>query len=266
MLLTPYDFLHRTQYVHARETFARLLDLGVVPVVNENDTVADDEIRFGDNDRIAALVANLIRADVLVMLTDTAGLFTADPRLDGEASLIEQIAAVDEALDAAVGGAGSARGSGGMATKLAAARIAAWSGVRAVIAAADAPGVVTDAIAGRGVGTEVAAASRAAHEPQALDRVRGRCVRPGRRRRRRPPRARVRRTVAARRRCARRRGRVRGRERGRGRRRVGPGVRQGPRHDGRGRGPRRRRAPDRRPARRARPTEVIHRDDLVVLQ
>ena len=84
----------------------RLLDLGVVPVVNENDTVADDEIRFGDNDRIAALVANLIRADVLVMLTDTAGLFTADPRLDGEASLIEQIAAVDEALDAAVGGAG----------------------------------------------------------------------------------------------------------------------------------------------------------------
>ena len=157
VLLTPYDFLHRTQYVHARETFTRLLDMGVVPVVNENDTVADDEIRFGDNDRIAALVANLIRADVLVILTDTAGLFTADPRLDVEASLIEQIAAVDEALDAAVGGAGSARGSGGMATKLAAARIAAWSGVRAVIAAAGAPGVITDAIAGRGVGTEVAA-------------------------------------------------------------------------------------------------------------
>jgi glutamate 5-kinase len=157
VLLTPYDFLHRTQYVHARETFSRLLDLGVVPVVNENDTVADDEIRFGDNDRIAALVANLIRADVLVMLTDTAGLFTADPRLDGGASLIEQIAAVDEALDAAVGGAGSARGSGGMATKLAAARIAAWSGVRAVIAAAGAPGVVADAIDGRAVGTEVAA-------------------------------------------------------------------------------------------------------------
>jgi len=91
------------------------------------------------------------------MLTDTAGLFTADPRLDASASLIEQIVAVDEALDAAVGGAGSARGSGGMATKLAAARIAAWSGVRAVIAAADAPGVVADAISGRAVGTEVAA-------------------------------------------------------------------------------------------------------------
>lgn len=155
VLLTPYDFLHRTQYLHAQETFARLLDLGVVPVVNENDTVADDEVRFGDNDRIAALVANLIDADVLVMLTDTEGLFTADPRLDASASLIEEITAVDAALDAMVGGAGSARGSGGMATKLSAARIASWSGVRAVIAAADAPGVIADAIAGRAVGTVI---------------------------------------------------------------------------------------------------------------
>jgi glutamate 5-kinase len=156
VLLTPYDFLHRTQYLHARETLHRLLDLGVIPVVNENDTVADDEIRFGDNDRIAALVANLIDADLLVLLTDTAGLFTADPRLDASASLVEEITAVDEALDAAVGGAGSARGSGGMATKLAAARIASWSGVRSVIAAADAPDVVAGAIAGRPVGTVVA--------------------------------------------------------------------------------------------------------------
>ena len=155
VLLTPYDFLHRTQYLHARETLARLLDLGVVPVVNENDTVADDEVRFGDNDRIAALVANLIDADVLVMLTDTEGLFTADPRLDASASLIEEITAVDAALDAMVGGAGSARGSGGMATKLSAARIASWSGVRAVIASADAPGVIADAIAGRAVGTVI---------------------------------------------------------------------------------------------------------------
>ena len=155
VLLTPYDFLHRTQYLHARETLARLLDLGVVPVVNENDTVADDEIRFGDNDRIAALVANLIGADVLVLLTDTEGLFTADPRLDASASLIEEITAVDEALEAAVGGAGSVRGSGGMATKLAAARIASWSGVRSVIAAAGAPDVVCGAIDGLAVGTVV---------------------------------------------------------------------------------------------------------------
>lgn len=155
VLLTRYDFLHRAQYLHARETFDRLIEMGVVPVVNENDTVADDEIRFGDNDLIAALVGNQIRADVLVLLTDTAGLYTADPRLDASASLIEEIAAVDQALDAMVGGAGSRRGSGGMATKLAAARIASWSGVRAVIAAADAPGVIADAIAGRPVGTVV---------------------------------------------------------------------------------------------------------------
>jgi len=124
-----------------------------VPVVNENDTVADDEIRYGDNDRLAALVSHLVGADLLLMLTDTPGLFTADPRRDAEASLIEEIAEVDAALEAVAGGAGSERGSGGMASKLAAAKIAAWSGVRAVIAGADAPGVVADAIAGRSVGT-----------------------------------------------------------------------------------------------------------------
>lgn len=155
VLLTPYDFVHRTQYLHARETLVRLIDLGVVPVVNENDTVADDEIRYGDNDRIAALVANLVHADTLLLLTDTAGLFTADPRLDEAASLIEEITAVDEALEAVAGGSGSTRGSGGMASKLAAAKIASWSGVRAVIAAADQPDVIGDALAGRPVGTVV---------------------------------------------------------------------------------------------------------------
>ena len=155
VLLTPYDFVHRQQYLHARETLHRLLDLGVIPIVNENDTVADDEIRFGDNDRIAALVANLVDADTLVLLTDTAGLFTADPRLDEEASLIEEIAAVDEALEAVAGGSGSVRGSGGMASKLAAAKIASWSGVKAVIAAANQPGVVMGALLGRPVGTVV---------------------------------------------------------------------------------------------------------------
>ena len=153
VLLTPHDFGVRTQYLHARETPRRLLDLGVVPVVNENDTVADDEIRYGDNDRLAALVSHLVGADLLLMLTDTPGLFTADPRRDAEASLIEEIVEVDAALEAVAGGAGSERGSGGMASKLAAAKIAAWSGVRAVIAGADAPGVVADAIAGRPVGT-----------------------------------------------------------------------------------------------------------------
>ena len=153
VLLTPHDFGVRSQYLHARETLRRLLDLGVVPVVNENDTVADDEIRYGDNDRLAALVSHLVSADVLVLLTDTPGVFTADPRLDEHASLIEEIAEVDAALEAVAGGAGSARGSGGMASKLAAAKIAAWSGVRAVIAGADAADVIVDAIEGRTVGT-----------------------------------------------------------------------------------------------------------------
>ena len=155
VLLTPFDFGHRAQYLHARETFARLLDLGVVPVVNENDTVADDEIRYGDNDRLAALVAHLVGAELLVLLTDTSGVFTADPRVDAEASLIEEIVEVDAALEAVAGGAGTARGSGGMASKLAAAKIAAWSGVRAVIANAKEPDVVLGAIADRVVGTVV---------------------------------------------------------------------------------------------------------------
>jgi glutamate 5-kinase len=156
VLLTPYDFGHRSQYLHARATLARLLDLGVVPVVNENDTVADDEIRFGDNDRLAALVAHLVGADILVLLTDTSGVFTADPRLDSGASLIEEIREVDAALEAVAGGAGTARGSGGMASKLAAAKIAAWSGVRAVIAGAREPGVVRRALTdGESVGTVV---------------------------------------------------------------------------------------------------------------
>ena len=153
-LLSPGDFVSRQQYLHARQTLRILLELGVVPVVNENDAIADDEIRFGDNDRLAALVSHLIRADVLVILTDTPGLLTADPRLDGTASLIEEVEALDRDLEGIAGGAGSDRGSGGMASKLAAARMAAWSGVRTVIAAATRPDVLADAVDGvAGVGT-----------------------------------------------------------------------------------------------------------------
>ena len=158
VLLAPTDFVNRRQYLHARSTLTRLLELGALPIVNENDAVADDEIRFGDNDRIAALVAQLIGAEVLVLLTDAAGVFTADPRLDEGASLIEEIVTVDAEMQAAAGGSGSNRGSGGMSTKLAAARIAAWSGVRTVIAAADRPSVITEAINDvAGVGTVVRA-------------------------------------------------------------------------------------------------------------
>jgi len=155
VLLTPFDFGHRTQYLHARSTLARLLDLGVLPVVNENDTVAVDEIRYGDNDRLAALVAHLVDADALILLTDTPGLFTADPRIDAEASLIEEIVEVDDALEAAAGGAGTDRGSGGMASKLAAAKIASWSGVQVVITAAHADDAVSGVLDGRPSGTVV---------------------------------------------------------------------------------------------------------------
>src|SRR5205807_1958925 len=161
VLLAPLDFVHRQQYLHARQTLTRLLELGVVPVVNENDAIADDEIRFGDNDRLAALTAHLVRADVLVLLTDAPGLLTADPRLDSEASLIQEVVEVDRELERMAGGAGSERGSGGMASKLAAAKIAVWSGIRVVIAAAERPDVLADAVAGRpGVGTVVRARDR----------------------------------------------------------------------------------------------------------
>jgi len=160
VLLAPRDFLERPQYLHAQRTLSRLLKLGVVPIVNENDAVADDAIRWGDNDRISALVAHMVGAGLLVLLTDTEGVHTADPRSDAEARIVEEITdlgLLDE-LTAVAGGAGTDRGSGGMASKLAAARIASWSGVRTVIAAAHRPDVVADALAHvPGVGTTVAA-------------------------------------------------------------------------------------------------------------
>ena len=123
VLLAPLDFFVRAQYLHARGTLARLLELGVVPVVNENDAIADDEIRFGDNDRIAALVAHLVEAEALILLTDTPGLLTADPRRNPDASLIEEILEIDQEMEQLAGGTGTDRGSGGMASKLAAAKI-----------------------------------------------------------------------------------------------------------------------------------------------
>jgi glutamate 5-kinase len=155
VLLAPLDFGLRQQYLHARDTIRRLLELGVLPVVNENDTIADDSIRFGDNDRLAALVAHLVDADLLVLLTDTPGLLTADPRLDPSASLIEEIVEIDHGLERVAGRAGE-RGSGGMSSKIAAAKMAAWSGVRTVIAAAGREGVLAATVAGEtGVGTVV---------------------------------------------------------------------------------------------------------------
>ncbi|MFV0307133.1 MAG: glutamate 5-kinase [Desertimonas sp.] len=152
-LLVPHDFVDRRQYLHARRTLTRLLELGVVPIINENDAIASNETRYGDNDRLAALVAHTMGAVVLVLLTDQDGLYTADPRTDGTASLIERVRADDPLLAISAGAAGSGRGSGGMASKLEAARIASWSGVRTVIANAACPGVLAAAVAGATVGT-----------------------------------------------------------------------------------------------------------------
>jgi glutamate 5-kinase len=161
VLLVPHDFVDRRQYLHARQTLVRLLELGCVPIVNENDAIASDEIRYGDNDRIATLVAHNVGADVLVLLTDTPGLYTADPRTDPSATLVEVVAADDPLQSVAATQSGSNRGSGGMASKLSAARMASWAGVRAVIGKAARPDVLVDAVAGRPVGTTFLPSNRA---------------------------------------------------------------------------------------------------------
>ena len=164
VLLDPADFFSRRSYLLAGRTFAALLELGAVPVVNENDAVADQELRFGDNDRLAALTAVLVGADQLVMLTDTPGLFTADPGRDASATLIEEVTEIDHALEAAAGASASAMGTGGMASKLAAARLATWSGIEAVVADARAEGILARVEAGR---TEGATVFRARARPLA---------------------------------------------------------------------------------------------------
>ena len=158
VLLVPHDFVDRTQYLHARGTLERLIELGCVPVVNENDAIANHEIRFGDNDHISALLSHLLKVDLLVLLTDTEGLYTSDPRTDPSATLVTDVRVDDPLLSISAGATGSNRGSGGMASKLSAARIASWSGSRAVIARAGIPDVlhivVDAAVSGSaGVGT-----------------------------------------------------------------------------------------------------------------
>jgi len=165
VLVDPHDFVDRSQYLHARRTLERLLELGIVPVANENDAIASDELRYGDNDRLAALVAHSLSADVLVLLTDMDGVFTADPRRDSSAVLVPLVRADDPLLAIATderqrAGGGSGRGSGGMASKLVAARIASWSGIRSVIARASRPGVLSGAASAELVGTTFEAHDR----------------------------------------------------------------------------------------------------------
>lgn len=153
VLLTHDDLSDRKRYLNARSTLRTLIDLSVIPVINENDTVATDEIRFGDNDTLAALVANLVEADLLVILTDRDGMFDADPRHNPEAQLISEARADDPALDAVAGGVGGALGRGGMQTKLRAARLAARSGANTVIVGGAIEQVLSRLQAGEQLGT-----------------------------------------------------------------------------------------------------------------
>jgi glutamate 5-kinase len=153
VLLTHADLADRERYLNARSTLLTLLKLGVVPVINENDTVVNDEIKFGDNDTLGALVANLVEADALVILTDQKGLYTADPRKDPTAQFVFEAKAGDPVLEAMAGGAGSSLGRGGMITKILAAKRAAGSGASTVIAWGREPDVMLRLSKGEAIGT-----------------------------------------------------------------------------------------------------------------
>lgn len=153
ILLTRDDFSHRTRYLNARDTLSILLDRRILPIINENDTIATEEIRVGDNDNLSALVASAVEADLLVMLTDQPGLFTADPRKDATARLIEKVEEIDESMIASAGGTGTIVGTGGMLTKLQAAKTAARSGVTTIITSGKEAKVLEKIIDGENVGT-----------------------------------------------------------------------------------------------------------------
>jgi glutamate 5-kinase len=155
VLLTHEDLADRKRYLNARSTLRTLLDLNVIPIINENDTVVTDEIRFGDNDTLASLVANLIEADVLVILTDQSGLYSADPRKNPDAVFIEREIAGNPELEKMAGGAGTAIGSGGMLTKILAAKRAARSGAGTIIASGREPEVLVRLAQGEAIGTHL---------------------------------------------------------------------------------------------------------------
>ena len=157
LLLTHDDLADRKRYLNARSTLRTLLDLKVIPIINENDTVVTDEIRFGDNDTLGSLVANLIEADTLVILTDQRGLYSADPRQDKQARFIDRAIAGDVALEKMAGGAGSTVGTGGMLTKILAAKRAARSGAHTIIASGREADVLVRLAAGERIGTHLQA-------------------------------------------------------------------------------------------------------------
>ncbi len=158
VLLTHEDLADRTRYLNARSTLITLLKLNVVPIINENDTVATSEIRFGDNDTLGALVTNLIEAEALIILTDQQGLYTADPRKHADAEFVHEAQAGDPRLEDMAGGAGSSVGTGGMITKIIAAKRAARSGAATVIACGREANVLSRLADGEAIGTQLIAA------------------------------------------------------------------------------------------------------------
>ena len=160
VLLTHADLTDRERYLNARSTLLTLLKHGVVPVINENDTVVNDEIKFGDNDTLGALVANLIEADALIILTDQKGLYSADPRKDPQAVFVYEAKAGDPALENMAGGAGSSIGRGGMLTKILAAKRAAGSGASTVIAWGREPDVLMRLVQRESIGTLLVAQTK----------------------------------------------------------------------------------------------------------
>lgn len=159
VLLTRGDLDHRMRYLNARDTLLTLIDQRIIPIINENDATATEEIRVGDNDNLSALVANVVESNLLVILTDQPGLFTEDPRRSPTASLIAQLQRIDEETMAIAGGVGSSLGTGGMITKLQAAQLASRSGIPTVIASGREPNVLARILNGEAVGTRIEAAS-----------------------------------------------------------------------------------------------------------
>lgn len=159
VLLTRDDLGNRTRFLNARDTMLTLIDQRIVPVINENDTTATHEIRIGDNDNLSALVATLIEADLLILLTDQPGLFTADPRQNKDAQLIERVDVIDEATWGRAGGTGTGLGTGGMVTKIQAAQLASRGGVPTRIASGKEPDVLARILADETIGTHFDAAT-----------------------------------------------------------------------------------------------------------
>ena len=158
ILLTRDDLSHRVRYLNARDTLDTLIEQRIIPIVNENDTIATEEIRVGDNDNLSALVASVVDADLLIILTDQPGIFTDDPRKNPGAALIQNISQVSDDLFELAGGAGSAIGTGGMVTKIQAAQIASRSGIETIIASGSEEDVVNRLVAGERLGTRIQAA------------------------------------------------------------------------------------------------------------